>query len=236
MSHSRRTTRFASEAVVIVVSILLAFWIDAWWDNRQARMTEMMVLESIREEAEENRLELDRLLRRSGTQFDRIDSFLGLTPDELRSLPQDSVAPWISAMVVTWTYDGDDSAAGLFLGSSAPVTQHAREVRIVLARWVRILEDMEEEKATVWELGFDLASRLALHATTVAHDGQGLLYQVAGRLGPGLLAQLRRDDEFIAAALNKSHYQNVYVRELTEASAVLDSLRALVQQGADTPP
>jgi len=59
-------------------------------------------------------------------------------------------------MVVTWPYDGDDSAAGLFLGSSAPVTQHAREVRIVLARRVRILEDMEEEKATVWELGIDL--------------------------------------------------------------------------------
>jgi hypothetical protein len=236
MSDTRRTTRLVSEGAVIVVSILLAFWIDAWWDNRQARMTEMTVLESIREEVEENRLELDRLLGLNGTQLERIDGFLGLTPDELRSLPQDSVAPWISAIVVTWTYDADDSAAGLFLGSSAPVTQHAREVGSVLARWVGVLEDMEEEKETVWELGTDLAGRLALYTTAVAHDGQGLLYQVAGRLGPGLLAQLRLDDEFVAAALNKAHYQNVYVRELNQASAVLDSLRALVQEGADNPP
>lgn len=236
MSQSRRTTRLASEGAVIVVSILLAFWIDAWWDNRQARMTEATVLESIREEAEENRLELDRLLGRNGTQLARIDGFLGMTPEELRSLPQDSVAPWISAMVVTWTYDGDDSAAGLFLGSAAPVTQHAREVRIVLARWVRILEDLEEEKATVWGLGTDLAGRLALYTTAVARDGQGLLYEVAGRFGPELLARLRRDDEFVAAALNLFHYQNVYIRELTQASAVLDSLRALLREGADTPP
>lgn len=236
MAQTRRNIRFASEAAVIVISILLAFWIDAWWDNRQARKTEVTVLESIQREVEENRLELDRLLGLNRTQFGRIDGFLGSTPDELRSLPQDSVASWISAIVVTWTYDSDDSAAGLFLGSSAPVTQHARDVRSVLARWVRIVEDMEEEKETVWELGTALASHLALYTTAVAHDGRGLLYEVAGRLGPGLLAQLRSDDEFVAAVMNKSHYQSVYVRELTQASAVLDSLRALVQEGADTRP
>jgi hypothetical protein len=236
MSHSRRTTRLASEGAVIVVSILLAFWIDAWWAHRQARITEVTVLESIAGEVEENRRELDRLLDLNRTQLDRIDRFLGMSPDDLRSLPQDSVIPWTSAMVITWTYDGDDSAAGLFLGSGAPVTQHAREVRSVLARWVRIVEDMEEEKATVWELGADLAGRLALYATGVADDGQGLLHQVAGRLGPELLAQLRLDDEYVAATLNKSHYQNVYDLELAEASALLDSLRALVQEGAGTPP
>jgi len=228
--------RFATEAAVIVVSILLAFWIDAWWDHRQARMTEVTVLEAIREEAEQNRLALDRMLRRHEVQLVRTDGFLGLTPGELRSLPQDSVTPWISAMVVTWTYDGDDSAAGLLLGSAGPITQHAREVRIVLARWVRILDDMEEEKATVWELGNELAGRLALYTTEAANGGQGFLYEVAAPLGPGLLSQLREDDQFVAALLNKSHYQNVYVRELTEASAVLDSLRALVQAEADSRP
>ncbi|HSM03839.1 MAG TPA: hypothetical protein VK858_04430 [Longimicrobiales bacterium] len=234
MTAQGRTARFVSEAAVIVVSILLAFSIDAWWDDRQARMTEAAVLEAIREEAEENRIELDRLMRRTGTQLDRIDAFLGATPAELRALPQDSVAPWIAAMVVTWTFDGDDSAAGLFLGSSAPVTRHGRDARIVLARWVRIQEDMEEEKATVWALGVDLAGRVTPHVAAVPHGGQGLLFEVAGRLGPELLAQLRRDDDFVAVTLNKAHYQNVYVQELTQASAVLDSLRAVVRDDPRT--
>ncbi len=229
MTDSRRMTRFASEAAVIVASILLAFWIDAWWDDRQARRTEAAVLQSIRGEAEENRLELDRMMQRSGTQLARIDAFLGSTPDELRALPPDSVAPWLSAMVVTWTFDGDDSAAGLFLGSSAPVTPHGRDARILLARWVRIQDDMEEEKATVWELGVDLARHLTPYVAADPRGGQGLLFEVAGRLGPELLGRLRLDDEFVAVTLNKAHYQNVYIQELTQASAVLDSLRASVR-------
>jgi len=230
----RRTLRFASEGAVIVLSVLLAFWIDAWWDNRQARAAETTVLQSIGEEVEANRVELDRLMARNATQFARTDAFLALTPDQLRSIPADSISAWVSAMVVTWTYDGDDSAAGLFLGSSAPVTQHARDVRAVLARWVRIVDDMEEEKETVWELGVGLADRLAVYTSAVADEGHGLLYDVAGRLGPGLLARLRADDQFVAAVLNKSHYQRVYVRELTQASAVLDSLREVVREGTDT--
>jgi hypothetical protein len=232
MSHSRRIPRLLTEGAVIVISILLAFWIDAWWDQRQARATETAVLASIREEVEENRIELDRLLDLNETQFQRIDLFLGMTPDELRAVPADSVTSFVAAMVITWTYDGDDSAAGLFLGSSTPVTQHARDVRSVLAQWVRLVEDTEEEKETVWELGSDLARLLAIYTTPVAFDGQGLLHEVAGRLGPTLLAQLRLDDGFVAALQNKAHYQTVYVLELTQASAVLDSLRGLVQEGA----
>ena len=113
MSESRRVKRFVTEGAVIVVSILLAFWIDAWWNSSQARTTEATVLESISQEAEQNRRELDRLLERNDTQLARINMFLAATEGHLRSLPQDSVFPWLSATVITWTFDGDDSAAGL---------------------------------------------------------------------------------------------------------------------------
>jgi hypothetical protein len=232
MSQSGRTARIAAEGAIIVVSILLAFWIDAWWSFRLARDAELTVLESLQVEAEENRVELDELIGANQSQLDRIDLFLAMTPDDLRSVHRDSVIPWVSAMVITWTYDGDDSAAGLFLASAAPVTLRARDVRVASAGWIRLLEDMEEEKETVWGLGVDLATHLAPYTTAVARDGQGRLQQVAGRLGPGLLAELRQDREFVAAVLNKTHYQNVYLIELTQASAALDSLRALLEEGA----
>ncbi len=41
------------EAVAIVVSILLAFWIDAWWDERQEREDAKVVLSSLRDELTE---------------------------------------------------------------------------------------------------------------------------------------------------------------------------------------
>lgn len=235
MSHPRPTTRLATEGAIIVVSILLAFAIDAWWDRRQARVAETTVLESIRQEVEQNRRDLDLMLLRNETQLDRVDRFLGSSPEELRTLPQDSVAPWVLALVVTWTYDADDSAAGLFLGSSAPVTPRARDVRGVLARWIRIVDDLEEEKETVWELGAASAGQLASYLTSVADEGQSRLHEVAARAGPELLARLRKDEQFVAGILNKAHYQTVYVLELVEASAVLDSLGATIDPGTLTP-
>jgi hypothetical protein len=39
--------RVAVEGVAVVFSILLAFWIDAWWENRQERADERIVLASL---------------------------------------------------------------------------------------------------------------------------------------------------------------------------------------------
>lgn len=228
MSQPGRFKRLASEGAVIVVSILLAFWIDAWWDRRQARTAEAAVLESIRSEVEANRLELDLQESRNANQFDRIDRFLGATPDDLRALPPDSVVPWLSAMITTWTYDGDDSAAGLFLGSSTPVTEYGRAVRGALARWVRIMDDTEEEKATLWDGGAELARILARYAVPVASEGLEGLQLMTAQRGSDLLVRLRQDEDWIAALLHKAHYQNVYALELGDASAVLDSLGAVV--------
>lgn len=41
-----------SEGAIIVVSILLAFWIDAWWDDRQDREDEQAMLELLHAELE----------------------------------------------------------------------------------------------------------------------------------------------------------------------------------------
>jgi len=229
MSDPQRWTNRASEAAVIVASILLAFWIDAWWGERQARVAELSALESLREEAEANRADLDSILRFNRRDLDRTDRFLVLEPREMLPLPSDSVAQWLEALTVTWTYDGDLSATGLFLDSPTQVTVKGREVREVAARWARLVEDAEEEKATFWELGKDVTSQLASRAAPVANQGQGFLNEVTSRLGPSVLAELRADDAFVALVLHKAHYQNIYLFELSLASVVLDSLRSTLR-------
>jgi hypothetical protein len=46
--------RIAIEAAAIVMSILLAFAIDAWWDNRQDRSEEQRILVGLKAEFEQN--------------------------------------------------------------------------------------------------------------------------------------------------------------------------------------
>jgi len=47
--------RIFAESIAIVVSILLAFWIQAWWDGRQERSEERELLVTLMEEFEEKK-------------------------------------------------------------------------------------------------------------------------------------------------------------------------------------
>ena len=49
-STSLSVTRLLGEGGAIVASILLAFAIDAWWDEREIRIEEQQVLHSLHDE------------------------------------------------------------------------------------------------------------------------------------------------------------------------------------------
>ena len=51
----------SAEAAAIVGSILLAFWIDAWWDERQERRDEIEILERLQMELSVNIERIDRV-------------------------------------------------------------------------------------------------------------------------------------------------------------------------------
>ena len=54
--------RIGAESVAILVSILLAFAIDAWWETQQEREEEQVLLEALKDEAQHNLKEIDREL------------------------------------------------------------------------------------------------------------------------------------------------------------------------------
>jgi len=59
-SHDIPLKRNAIETVVIVASILLAFAIDAWWDERQERIEETEILLGLKSEFSRYRDDLER--------------------------------------------------------------------------------------------------------------------------------------------------------------------------------
>ena len=67
--------RISAEMAAIVVSILLAFWIQAWWEARQQRIEEERVLQSLAVEFARLRVEAEEL----GTLYSAIlDSLVSL--------------------------------------------------------------------------------------------------------------------------------------------------------------
>ena len=216
--------RLIGEGAVIVLSILLAFWIDAWSDSRQAKAEELEILASVDYEADRNAASLDSILAWHTRDLERIDLFFRSSPEALLALPTDSVQPWLYSIVVPLTFDAELAAATVLLDSPRLASERGREVRRRVADWVRSLEDAAEEKAAVRSLAYEVSGLMARASAPAAVAGLDLVFNVAARRGPAILSQLRADDEFVAAVMNKAQLQTIYLDELTSAAEILDSL------------
>jgi hypothetical protein len=80
--HKILWPRLLAEGVAIVVSILLAFWIQAWWDDRQQQNHEQVILASLLTE-----------LTTTQNRLRGIDSFAGGIRDSSARLLEAAVGP-----------------------------------------------------------------------------------------------------------------------------------------------
>ena len=127
------------EGVVIVVSILLAFGIDAWWGARQSRAAESEYLTQVRAELVQLRPELVSSIEIHAGLAERGTALLG----DLDTVPADSVLLWSNRVFVVGlsTY----FRTGL-IGAAGPETVADADLRDLLARWPGAYADFKEEE------------------------------------------------------------------------------------------
>ena len=94
MSVGRPSTRLLVEGFVIVVSILLAFGIDAAWQERGERRSERLALQALHAEAVANRQLLETVVDRVRSDIARAEEFYDLPLAELESALADD-RPWV---------------------------------------------------------------------------------------------------------------------------------------------
>jgi hypothetical protein len=66
--------RLTAEGVAIVVSILLAFWIDAWWEDREQQQQLIGNLQALEVEIENNLIEINHSLDAIAGYFEKMDN------------------------------------------------------------------------------------------------------------------------------------------------------------------
>lgn len=128
--------RISVEALAIVVSILLAFSIDAWWDERQARDEELVVLTALRDEFEAKRelLDYERLYHQAILDSTRELQRLAALPAEDRE--RQAVDKLIAKVI--WFGDESDWDTAVLDGliSSGDISLISnRELRRRLSSW-----------------------------------------------------------------------------------------------------
>ncbi len=138
--------QLAIEGIAIVVSILLAFAIDAWWDERRERAEETRLLTALGEEMAGNAETSANYEQRKATQAAEIRSLI----DALDSAPSGALVelPNITLMSAfsSGTYGVRRSVYDTMVQSGQLRLIENSKLREKLARWPTVLEDAVENE------------------------------------------------------------------------------------------
>ena len=153
----KNAKRLLVEVVAIVLSILLAFSIDAWWDERKERADEREVLASLYVEFEANRLEAADVILAHEAAVQSVASLLQMSDDQILALSEEAVGQHIRFFANPRTFDAVRGTVDALTSSGKLGILRNRELRAALTTFVNILEDAAEDREylsqtsmTVW--------------------------------------------------------------------------------------
>jgi hypothetical protein len=177
-------TRLFAEGGAIVVSILLAFWIDAWWDGIQRRDDERVVLQAILEDLAQKKAFLERADRSAQARIDSATELIRVGNGEIQGLSSEKIDELME--LTTWySVTGDWNSApitALIEGGELSLITNNTLVELIAS--FRISLDLMREYASATELFaidqmypflFDNANLLQMGLTTETHPGSGEL-------------------------------------------------------------
>jgi hypothetical protein len=145
--------RIIIEGIVIVGSILLAFGIDAWWNERQQREEERRLLRNIHEDFTETRvaisdaLEVHRQIRDDALELLEFGQSADSRPPEFPSAGRLTRVLFgvITTFPKTGALDGAMASGRLDLVTN-------EDLRFALAEWPATLHEFSEQQDWTWDL------------------------------------------------------------------------------------
>lgn len=114
--------RFLIEGTVIVFSILLAFWIDAWWEESRDRDREVMLLQALLDDLQAMRDRFDSQRAYNEAMLDAAIQLLDAGASRSTALSPDDVDKLLGNIVWYNTYTSWQSASMDLLVSSGDLT------------------------------------------------------------------------------------------------------------------
>ncbi len=138
--------RLLAESAAIVVSILLAFGIDAWWQQRKEDAQERVLLIGLLDDFRASRPELVFRLELARRIADGVELFLTATEDFQSHQPVPMPESAILSVLGTPTYEPATSTLDAALASGDLERVGSDAIRRELAEWRRILADVQEDE------------------------------------------------------------------------------------------
>jgi len=144
MSQVQRVRGAVAEALVIVVSILLAFALDAGWDARGDRVEAVSLRSALAVDFDAIRVEMDRARSRNELVIAAADSILahlGATSGQA-----DVPVAWLAPLLLTPTTDPRSGTLSTLIASGRLSIVGSPRLRGMLSEWPALLSDVREEE------------------------------------------------------------------------------------------
>lgn len=216
-----RRPRLLSEGVVIVVSILLAFSIDALWDQSQLRGEEREALAALHTEFTTNLAQAERVISVYIDGREHMEALVRMSPEEIRSLSQPTVSAMMLATSNNWTFDPVLGTTDALLSAGKLGILRDPALRDALTTFSNQVTDAAEDIAWTTPFAHEMWRAERRHggpwtdpATEIGHAGPVQAPDFITRASPEDLLSVRADAEFMGAVSRFHLLAGYYVQSL----------------------
>ncbi len=213
-------TRIFAEGVAVVASILLAFAIDAWWDERQIRVEEQQILQGLEGEFISIREVLTRHLDLHLQDIQSLKKILMTIEDGPSDDAGSSVEAAFLEMTTPVTTGLGNGTLDALLSSGRIDILTNRALRFRLAGWERVIGEVWDDQANNAKMVFEIYIPYFISenvAKSIADD-------------PDAIQQLLGDQEFRVLAEFRYGFKMHLTGEFKSAIAAAEEILAEIKK------
>jgi hypothetical protein len=219
------------EGFVIVISILLAFGLQAWWEDRQERDEARAYLESLEADFQQTRL---RALEHLGANEATLTSArwlleaLGKPPGAVEG---DSLSILLESSLWIWTFEPVLGTYQDMVNSGDLRLLESQDLRIALSEFEERVEHVDRLDQTLWEhwLRFDLPFLKDHYVLSELYEGYASSAELRGVDVPPLTYGEPRFDPDHDALRSRAFYNIIVARTVAHQDAIV-SMRTGLRQ------
>lgn len=208
-----------------MVSILLAFAIEAGWGEWLERLEERDVLVGLRGEFVANQTQIRAVMATHRSRGEAYLWFRDARPEDVLALSSDSARTLYNRLWAPHTFDAARSSIDALIGAGELGLVRDGVLRAMLTHFLNLSDDLGEEAARVKD------SAYAVLEGMIPHGGPwqgppGLPGASSGLpdMSPADLTSVRRDNDLVGLISLSHQFSTVYLEELEVVSGVIDGI------------
>ena len=228
--------RVLAEGAVIVVSILLALGVEAWWAEGQERREEQETLNGLEADFAANLTQLEEVIRIHEWARAAVAELQDMPANEVAALSSDSTGQYVRAFRAARSFDARDGTLDAVISSGRLGILTDTRLRNLLVEWKGRVEDAAEEARAIADRSTGVALRnVRLGGPWRQEDG--VVAPLAGvtevtlELPSADLTLLLADAELMGLVRLKIVTASRYLRELRPLADLARRVQALIEEG-----